>query len=461
MGKVLVTGSTGFVGKRLVYQLLDQNHEVYALTRFKGLDLAFPTGSNIYTLHGDLRDIDHVEPFPKEIEAAYYLLHSMGGLVANLKEEEESLASNFITLIEKTNCKQIIFLSGIIEDEETLSPHLHSRLSVEKILKNSSIPCTILRSSIIIGAGSASFEIIRDLVEILPLMIAPKWVKNFCQPISISDVLFYLCAVLLNANCYHHTYDIGGPQAITFKEVLMRYAKFRKLKRYIIDVPVLTPRLSSYWLVLISSVRFSICKYLVESMRQNTRKIDRAIDSELPHQCLTYEEALEMAFLKIHQNEVVSTWMDSWELEKVNADIHDIIEVPKEGCLKDQRKIKITLPIDEVKDRIWSIGGSKGWYSMNWAWSLRGLIDKIMGGTGMNRGRRHPYELSAGDSIDFWRVLLANETRTHLILFAEMKLPGEAWLEFEINESKMELIQTATFRPKGVFGRFYWYCLCS
>jgi len=459
MSKVLVTGSTGFVGKRLICQLLEQKHDVYALTRFKGFELDIPKNLNVHTLHGDVRDIEHVDAFPQDIDVAYYLLHSMGGLVKNLKKEEENIAHNFITLIENTNCKQIVFLSGIIEDEETLSPHLQSRLAVEKILVQSKIPCTILRSSIIIGAGSASFEIIRDLVEILPLMIGPRWIKNSCQPISISDVLFYLSTCLLLPSCYGKVYDIGGPEVMTFKEILLRYAAFRDLKRYIIDVPLLTPRLSSYWLVLISSVRFSICKYLIESMKQNTRKLNKAIDAVIPHHCLTYEESLKMAFLKIQQNAVVSTWMDSWELEKVNPDIHDIIEVPEEGCLKDKRTLAITLPIEEVKERIWSIGGEKGWYSMNWAWSLRGLIDKVLGGAGMNRGRRHPSNLSAGDSLDFWRVLLANEQRTDLILFAEMKLPGEAWLEFEIDEVNLTLKQTATFRPKGVLGRLYWYML--
>jgi len=459
MNKILVTGSTGFVGKRLIYQLVEQGHEIYALSRFKGLDLNIPGKFKVRTIFGDIRDPEQMEPFPKDIEAAYYLLHSMGSLVENLSEEEERIATNFVSLIEQTDCKQIIFLSGIIENEATLSPHLRSRLVVEKILKKSKIPTTILRSSIIIGAGSASFEIIRDLIEKLPLMIGPKWIKNYCQPISIFDVLFYLSSCLLLPKCFGNTYEIGGPEAMTFKEVLSRYATFRDLKRFIIDVPFLTPRLSSYWLVLITSVRFSICKYLVESMKQNTRKLSQAIDEVLPHVCMNYEESLKMAFLKIQQNEVVSTWMDSWEFKQINADIEKIVQVPEEGCIKDIREMSITIPINEVKNRIWSLGGKQGWYSMNWAWTLRGFIDKILGGTGMNRGRRHPTKLEVGDSVDFWRVLLATDDKTHLILYAEMKLPGEAWLEFEINEKNSTLKQTATFRPKGVLGRIYWYTL--
>ena len=457
MSKIIVTGSNGFIGKRLVYQLLEHGHEVYALTRIKGTELKISNNPHFHLLHGDIRDPTKIDPFPTDIDAAYYLIHSMGNVVQNLIEIEEQTARNFLSILEKTNCQQIIYLGGIIEDEMKLSPHLRSLLVVENVLKNSKIPCTILRASIIIGSGSASFEIIRDLVEKLPIMIAPKWVKNMCQPISIRDVLFYLTGVLLKTNCFGTTFDMGGPEAMSFKEVLLRYARFRKLTRYILDVPVLTPRLSSYWLVFITSVRFSICRHLVESMKQNTRKLNTQIDTILPHTCLTYEEALNLAFQKISQNEVVSTWMDNWEVKKINPEIQDYIEVPQEGCLKDVKIIPITIPVDEVQRRIWSIGGNQGWYSMNWAWRLRGLIDQLVGGTGLNRGRRDPHQLQVGDSIDFWRVILANEKKRHLLLYAEMKLPGEAWLEFEIDETKGLLKQTATFRPKGFWGRAYWY----
>lgn len=457
MAKVLITGSTGFIGKRLLYQILEQGHEVYALSRIKGIDLNLANHPMCHILYGDLRENNQSVSFPKDIDVAYYLVHSMGSLVQNLQKEEERIAHNFVSAIEQTACKQIIFLGGIIEDPDKLSPHLLSRLIVEKILQASRIPTTILRSSIVIGAGSASFEIIRDLVEKLPFMIAPRWVQNYCQPISVKDVIYYLCGVMLNPVCFGQTYDIGGPEAMTFKDVLLRYATFRQLKRYILDVPLLTPRLSSYWLVLITSVRFSICTYLVESMKQNTRKLNHAIDAVLPYQCLSYEDSLRRVFQLISQNAVVSTWMDAWDLKKVGSDIQDFIEVPQEGCLKDIKVIPITVPVEEVQRRVWSIGGKNGWYSLNWAWRLRGLIDQMVGGTGLNRGRRHPTKIEIGDSIDFWRVLLASEKKRHLILYAEMKLPGEAWLEFKIDEEKKVFTQTATFRPKGFFGRLYWY----
>ncbi len=457
MAKVLITGSTGFIGKRLIYQLLEAGHEVYALVRIKGVEINIVGNPLFHIIHGDINDPANIDPFPKEIDVAYYLVHSMGGIVQNLVETEKRIAENFVSLIEKTACKQVIYLGGIIEDEKELSPHLRSRLAVEQTLKKSRIPLTVVRSSIIIGAGSASFEIIRDLVEKLPLMIAPKWVKSYCQPISIRDVLFYLNALLLNPSSFGKTYDIGGPESISFKDVLLRYAAFRKLKCYILNVPVLTPKLSSYWLVLITSVRFSICKHLVESMKQNTRKLNIAIDTILPHKCLSYEEALRLAFQRISQNEVVSTWMDAWDIKKPRVNIEQFIEVPKEGCFKDLKITPIKGTTEEVIQRIWSIGGNQGWYSMNWAWRIRGLIDQLIGGTGLNRGRRDPHKLHVGDSIDFWRVLLANETKGHLILYAEMKLPGEAWLEFQVDEKTKTLRQEATFRPKGFLGRLYWY----
>jgi uncharacterized protein YbjT (DUF2867 family) len=288
MAKIFVTGSTGFIGQRIVSRLLEEGHEIFALSRSKESKNPSP---QYHLVYGDLKEVEKIE-IPTDIDAAYYLVHSMGSLVQNLVEQEEAIARNFLRLIEKTKCRQIIYLGGIIEDEKELSSHLRSRLAIEKVLKASPIPCTILRASIIIGEGSASFQIIRDLVEKLPVMIAPRWVRSYCQPIAIEDVLFYLSKVLLNPACFGNTYDIGGPEELSFKELLLRYAALRKFKRYILDIPLLTPRLSSYWLLFISSVPLPICIYLVESMRHNTRKLNRAIDEILPHQCLPFEAAL-------------------------------------------------------------------------------------------------------------------------------------------------------------------------
>jgi uncharacterized protein YbjT (DUF2867 family) len=461
MAKILVTGANGFIGKRLILYLLNQGHEVYALCRIKGTQLFAEQKRNLNYIWGDLRNPETLDKFPKDITAAYYLVHSMSEIVSNLVNTELEVAEHFLRGVKNTQIKQIVYLGGIINDETRLSSHLKSRLLVEKALEQSGIPYTFLRASIIIGAGSASFEIVRDLCEKLPVMIAPRWVNSLCQPIAISDVLFYLSHVLFNPKCLGQTFDIGGPDILTFKELMLEYAKFRGLKRWIIHVPFLTPRLSSYWLVFITSVRYSLCSYLVESMRTSTIVKLGDIQKIIPHVCLTFREALDLAFQKISQNEVISSWMDSWEILGNDPNLEDYVQVPTEGCLKDERKVLVKDSKKATIDRIWRIGGSQGYYALDWAWHLRGLADKLIGGVGLNRGRRHPFEIQAGDSIDFWRVIMADQEKGHLILFAGMKVPGEAWLEFHFEQTNqgLFLVQTATFRPRGLFGRLYWYLL--
>ena len=461
MAKVLVSGASGFVGKRLILHLLEQGHEIYALCRIKGTTFLSEQQPNLHYIWGDLRDDKTLDDIPSDIGAAYYLVHSMAEIVGDLSRVELEVAEQFVKGLKRTRVEQIIYLGGIINDEKNLSPHLKSRLLVEQILKHSGINVTILRASIIIGSGSASFEIIRDLSEKLPLMIAPKWVTTRCQPIAIRDVIFYLTAVLLSKACYNQTFDIGGPEVLTFKELLLQYAKFRHLKRWIICVPILTPRLSSFWLVFITSVRFSICFYLVESMRiSSIQKLD-GIKKIIPHECLTYTKALELAFQRIAQNEVISTWMDAWDIKDIDPSIEKYVEVPKEGCLKDVRIVLVKDTKQAAIERIWCIGGKTGYYSVDWVWKLRGFIDKLIGGVGLNRGRKHPTEIHIGDSIDFWRVLRADKENGDLILFSTMKVPGEAWLEFKLKkkENSWMVVQTATFRPRGILGRIYWYML--
>lgn len=465
MAKIFITGATGFVGKRLILTLLQEGHQIYALCRIKGAKPFNEDRPNLYYLFGDLRNSETFKSIPEDIDAAYYLVHSMSEMTGALADSECEVAQKFIRGLKKTRIKQIVYLGGIINDEKKLSPHLNSRLLVENILKNSLIPTTVLRASIIIGEGSASFEIIRDLCEKLPLMIAPKWVKTLCQPIAISDILFYLSHVLLKSDCFNKTFDIGGPDVLSFKELMLKYSRWRNLKTWIIDVPVLTPRLSSYWLVFITSVRLSLCSYLVESMKAPSVVQLNEIQKIIPHICLTYEESLEQAFQKLSQNEIASTWMDSWEILGLDPNIADYIQVPRVGCLRDERRVLIQGLKEEALERIWRIGGDAGYYALNWAWALRGLFDQLFGGIGLNRGRRHPSVIQVGDSIDFWRVLLADKEKGHLILFSTMKVPGEAWLEFKLEKglrgckNQWVLVQTATFRPQGIGGRLYWYAL--
>jgi uncharacterized protein YbjT (DUF2867 family) len=461
MSKILVTGATGFVGKRLILSLLANGHEVYAICRIKGTRVFADDKPNLFYLWGDLRNQEMLNAIPKDIDAAYYLVHSMSEIIGNLPNVEEQVANGFVEGLKKTHVRQLIYLGGIINNENSLSPHLRSRLLVEKVLIQSGIPTTILRASLIIGSGSASFEIIRDLCEKLPVMIVPKWVNTPCQPIGIQDVLFYLNQVLLNEACYNKIFDIGGPEVLTFKQLMQKYSEERGLNNRMLEVPFLSPRLSGYWLFFITSVRFSICYYLVESMKSSTVVQLKGIETMIPHTCKTYQEALQLAFQKISSNQVVSTWMDAWETTDENADVEQYLQMPKKGYFKDERRIPITGSKEAVIDKIWKIGGKTGYYAFDWAWYLRGLADKMFGGIGLNRGRRDYEEILVGDSIDFWRVLAADKSTGNLVLFSNMKLPGKAWLTFQLLEQDGQtyLVQTALFQPSSIWGRLYWYSL--
>ena len=456
MAKIFVTGATGFIGKRLIVQLLQQGHTVFALVRIRGVEVLSEKSDRLHLVYADLGVQNEIEGLPSDIDVAFYLMHSMSDSSKDLLQIERAVACHFIDVVKKTHIKQIIYLGGIC-NSPVPSPHFAARRIVEECLMESGIPTTIFRASIIIGSGSASFEIIRDLVEKLPVMIAPRWVSNLCQPIAVQDVIFYLQNAILNEKTYNKTFDIGGPDVLTFKQALLEFARIRNLKRYIISVPVLTPRLSSYWLVFITSVRFSLASYLVESMKCNSRCTEQAIHDVIPHSCLSYSEAIQRAFQRISQNEVTSTWMDSWDVADLAPDIQKYVQVPEDAVLYNRQIVPIGDTVAKTIDRIWAIGGRTGCYAYDWGGSLKGIVDKMLGGVGMNRGRRHPCEIRVGESIDFWRVLKADREGGCLILYAEMKLPGEAWLEFKIVNDT--LVQTATFRPRGLLGRLYWYML--
>jgi len=367
---------------------------------------------------------------------------------------EEICALNFKERIEQTNAKQVIFLSGINNADE-LSKHLLSRKNVETVLSGSKFALTTLKAGIIVGSGSASFEIIRDLVEKLPFMITPRWLQTKCQPIAIRNVVEFLIAVIGKEETYNKSYDIGGPDVLSYKEMLLRFAKIRGLKRSIVIVPVMTPKISSYWLYFVTSTSYALAQNLVDSMKVEVICKSNNLDQLLGIKLLDYDTSIKLAFEKTEQNQVLSSWKDAQTSDIFNRGISKFIEVPINGCFKDIR----TLKVEDSKaslDKIWAIGGKTGWYYGNWLWELRGFIDKIAGGVGMRRGRRSDTEIFSGDALDFWRVLLANKSEKRLLLYAEMKLPGEAWLEFKIDEHNC-LTQTATFRPLGLLGRLYWY----
>ncbi|NSW94409.1 MAG: SDR family oxidoreductase [Bacteroidales bacterium] len=455
--RILLTGATGYIAQRLLPVLLDQGHEVICCVRDR---LRFNNSkfnsSKITVIEADFLNKESLSIIPPDIDAAYYLIHSMAHTTREFEKMEELSALNFKTAIERTNVKQVIYLSGIV-NEEKLSKHLASRKNVEEILASGRYPLTTLRAGIIIGSGSASFEIIRDLVEKLPVMIAPKWLNTPSQPIAIRNVIEFLAGVLLRAETFNNSFDIGGPDILTYKQMLLGYAKVRGLKRYIGIVPVMTPKLSSYWLYFITSTSYPLAQNLVDSMKVKVVCRPNNLTALLGINLLTYEDAIREAFEKVELNQVVSSWKDALLSGKLSEGLSKYAEVPVYGCYRDIRKIKINDP-DRVLENIWSIGGERGWYYGNWLWGIRGFIDKLFGGVGLRRGRRSKTDISSGEALDFWRVLIADRSEKRLLLYAEMKLPGEAWLEFRI-DNNIFLHQTATFRPLGLWGRIYWYSI--
>ncbi|MFA6277739.1 MAG: SDR family oxidoreductase [Pedobacter sp.] len=459
--KILLTGANGYIGTRILPVLLELGHEVVCMVRDqRRFALESDFGDKVQIVTGDLLAPETLKNIPKDIDAAYYLVHSMSGSGDDFADLELKSAQHFVQQIQHTNCKQIIYLTGIVNDEQ-LSKHLSSRLAVEDELKKSGIAFTILRAAIIIGSGSASFEIIRDLAEKLPVMVAPKWVRTKCQPIAIRDVLGYLSGVLGNEKAYKQVFDIGGPNILTYKQMILQYAESRGLKRYILTVPVLTPRLSSLWLNLVTAVPYALARSLVDSMKNEVICQNDHIKKVVPKTCLTYKEALKLAFEKIEQNSIVSSWKDALNRGYLETSFMDQVKVPQNGTVEYKVKMPFERKAEEVFENIWGIGGSRGWYYLDWLWSLRGFLDKMFGGVGTRRGRTSNTTLQAGDVLDFWRVLLADKTNKRLLLYAEMKVPGEAWLEFKIIQyhGKSYLSQIATFRPHGLWGRMYWYAM--
>lgn len=453
--KILLTGANGYIGMRLLPQLLAAKHEVVCAVRDKErLSIDQETRDAVEIIEIDFLEAVVPNLLPKDLEAAYFLIHSMSTSTTDFDEMEATTATNFNTYIEETMVEQVIYLSGIV-NQDNLSKHLKSRKNVEGILSQGKYNLTVLRAGIIVGSGSSSFEIIRDLCEKLPVMITPKWVLTKTQPIAIRDVIFFLTGVLGHPETYNKSFDIAGPDVLTYKQMLQQYALARGFKNWIITVPIMTPKLSSYWLYFVTSTSYKLALNLVDSMKVEVIAKDKQLEELLGFKTHSYKQAINMAFKKIEQNLVVSSWKDSMVSGRLNKNLEKHIQVPKFGVLKDQKMIKIE-DREATLNNIWKIGGTNGWYYGDWLWRIRGFLDKLNGGVGLRRGRTHPDKIFTGDSLDFWRVLLADRDNSRLLLFAEMRMPGEAWLEFRIDNNNI-LHQTATFRPKGLKGRLYWY----
>ncbi|MGS2726584.1 SDR family oxidoreductase [Psychroserpens sp. BH13MA-6] len=453
--KILVTGATGYIGKRLIPLLVNEGHHVVCTVRDRlRADKSYDDDEHISVVEADFLKPETLHEIPNDIDVAFYLIHSMSNSSKDFKSLEERCAINFKAQLHKTKVQQVIYLSGIT-NEKQLSKHLESRKKVEQLLHSENYALTVFKAGIIVGSGSSSFEIIRDLVEKLPFMIAPKWLNTKTQPIAVRDVLAFLSKAVGKTETYDQSYDIFGPEILTYKQMLLQFAEVRELKRYILTVPVMTPKLSSYWLYFVTSTSYKLASSLVDSMGVQIIGKPSNINTLLDVAPISYKDAVELAFEKIEQNSIVSSWKDSMVSSgRLRNQLHKYINVPKFGCFKDYKE----RPVKDTKktlDKIWSIGGTTGWYYGTFLWKIRGYLDKLVGGIGLRRGRTSPTELDVGDALDFWRVIYADKTQQKLLLYAEMRLPGEAWLEFKIENNILK--QTATFRPRGLWGRLYWY----
>ena len=458
---IAVTGSTGYVGGRLVPRLLESGYRVRCVTRSKE-SLANRSWSNqVEIVEADLQNKDQTLIALADADRAFYLVHSMTAQ-RNFAEAEENMASVFAEAANESNLKQIVYLGGLGEDNLEKSLHLQSRHNVGKILAAGRTPISELRAAVIIGSGSASFEMLRSLVEVLPIMVVPRWVtKTQCQPISIGDVLENLLHVLDTDDPKNHILEIGGPEVVTYREMMHAYTKVAGLRRRVIlPVPVLTPRLSSHWVNLVSPLPFTLARALIDSLTtdvvvQGGHEKPGALSNKD-----SLEAAIGKALARIKELEIPTRWSDTSSFK--DPAIPESTDPVWSGgkILVETREIVTSAPEEALMKTICSVGGDNGWFAFNWLWAIRGFVDKLLGGVGLRRGRRHPTDLRVGDTVDFFKVTSITENRLQLL--AEMRVPGHAWLEW--NVKKMEngdslVTQQALFVPKGVLGRAYWYVL--
>ncbi len=456
---ILVTGATGYVGGRLVPRLLEEGYAVRLLVRDAARLQGRPWLSQVELVQGDVLKPETLIPAMVDVTAAYYLIHSMSGS-QDFHQRDLDAAGNFGQAAKAAGVERIIYLGGLGAAEADLSQHLRSRQETGEWLRQSGVPVTEFRAAIVVGSGSMSFEMIRSLTERLPVMICPKWVSTRVQPIAIRNVLDYLVAALAEPASAGEIIEIGGTDLLTYGEMMTQYAAIRGLRRWLISVPVLTPRLSSYWVHWMSPVPATIARPLIEGLRNEVVVRDAKAQQLFPAIVpLDYRTSVQRALAHLDAGRVETSWSDA--LATSQGDAPPVILASHDGMLIERRQQLSHARPEFLFKAFTAIGGDHGWLSWDWAWRLRGALDRLVGGVGLRRGRRDPDELRIGDALDFWRVEAVEHNRL-LRLRAEMKLPGRAWLQYEavkVNDSQASLTQTAFFASKGLLGLLYWYVL--
>jgi uncharacterized protein YbjT (DUF2867 family)/uncharacterized protein YndB with AHSA1/START domain len=450
---VLLTGATGYVGGRLLARLEDAGYRVRCLTR-RPDEVVSRNASRVDAVFADLLNPSNLAEAMGGGTIAYYLVHSMGS-ATGFQEKDRQAAENFVEAARVAGVRRIIYLGGLGEESPEMSDHLRSRQEVGAILRSSGIDAIEFRASIVIGSGSLSFELVRALVERLPVMIAPRWVAVPTQPIAIDDLLAYLLVGATVPLAGSRIFEIGGADRVTYGQNMQEYARQRGLRRVVVPVPFLTPRLSSLWLGLVTPIYARVGRKLIESVRNPTVVTDSSALTEFPVRPIGIKEAVARAISYEDREFAQTRWSDAFSS---SGDRPNWAGTRFGNRLVDSRTVKVSVPPEQAFAPIAQVGGKNGWYYANWLWSVRGFLDLMVGGVGVRRGRPHPKLLRVGDAVDWWRVDAIEPSR-RLVLSAEMKVPGRAWLEFEVTPEAdgATIRQTAIFDPVGISGLAYWY----
>ena len=449
---LLVTGATGYVGSHLVPRLLDAGYRVRVLARDPSRLRNHPWSTRVHAVRGDALNPETLSSAMSGVAAAYYLIHSLSR--ADFAERDRNTARNFARAARSAGVRRIIYLGGLGDPEDDLSEHLRSRQQTGEILREAGVPVTEFRAAIIVGSGSLSFEMIRHLTERVPAMICPRWVFSRVQPIGIGDVLDYLAAALVTPESAGQIIEIGGTEVLTYGDMMMEYAEARGLPRRILPVPVLTPRLSSYWVYWVTPISAAVARALIEGLRNSVvvqpEKASQVFPGIRP---AGYRHAVQQALERLHP--------DNLDVIGAPDQPAGAVHIVHEGMIVEQRRRTVDAPSDTVYRTFSELGGRRGWLHLNWLWRLRGTLDRMVGGIGFRQGRRDPDRVRLGDAVDFWRVEVVEPGR-RIRLRAEIKLPGSAWLQFEahpIGCDRTRMVQTAYFAPWGLLGLLYWHAL--